>query len=287
MGVDWIAIHPYAGIARDGRLRFRTAAATDYLPRAVEIAAAAGIELFWKPHLAYWGSFDWRGDIQFGADEVAWDRFFSSYAEFIVDQARFAENAKVDLFAVGVELERTTHRETDWRRIIAAVRAVYSGRITYAANWDSLERVPFWDAVDLIGVHAYFPLSGDAAPDRKSLWAGWNEPLDALRELSRQHGDKPVLVAEIGYSRSADAAREPWVPRNENRPEVRSLRKDLMEIALERIEAEAFVAGMFWWKWIPGDDRWDRDFSMKDSEARQALERFWAFDGASTSPTAR
>ena len=286
LGVDWIAIHPYARVERDGSVQFRAAADTEFLRQAVTIAEKAGIALFWKPHLAYWGSFGWRGDIQFGEDELAWSRFFDSYQRFIVDQAAFAERAGIRLFAVGVEYEKTIQHETEWRRIVAAVRRVYSGRLTYAANWDGVDRVPFWDAVDLIGVHAYFPLTQDDVPDRRQLWRAWDAPLDQLQQLSRRHGDKPVLFAEIGYPRSSTAAREPWLAENDDRPEVRSLRRALVEVALQRIEAEPFIEGMFWWKWIPGDDRWDRDFSMRDSEARQALASHWAASPA-TAPTAQ
>lgn len=276
LGAEWIAIHPYAGVSRDGSIRHRPTAETEYLRRATELARAAGVELFWKPHLAYWGSFSWRGAIDFGDDRDAWQRFFEGYETFIVDQARFAQQAGVPLFAVGVEYERTTRFEREWRRIIAAVRQVYRGRITYAANWDSLERVPFWDAVDLIGVHAYFPLADEGTVDRRSLWEGWDAPLRQLEILSVAYGNKPVLFAEIGYARSPRAASQPWLPADQGAPEVVELRRQLIDVALERIGATAFAAGMFWWKWIPGDDLRDRDFSMKDPEARAALRRHWA-----------
>ena len=36
------------------------------------------------------------------------------------------------------------------------------------------------------------------------------------------------------------------------------------------------VVGMFWWKWIAGDWRFDRDFSLRNPEAREALRSAWA-----------
>ena len=280
-GAGWAAIHPYAWVATDGGVRFRPAAELGFLTRAVEHAETAGLQLFWKPHLGYWGSFAWRGAIEFGDDETAWRRFFDGYRAFIVDQARFAERAGVPLFAVGVETERTTHREAEWRRIVREVRAVYRGRILYAANWDSLEKVPFWDAVDLIGVHGYFPLADGDEPDIEQIRRGWDGPLARLRALSAATG-KPVLFAEIGYNRSTEAARTPWAHEVRDTPAARALRERLISAAIDRLEAEPFVAGMFWWKWIPGDSRRDPDFSMKNPEARAALARAWG--GAAATP---
>jgi hypothetical protein len=277
LGVEWVAIHPYSEVRRDGSIRIRRRAAdTGYLPSAVQRARHAGIDLFWKPHLAYWGSFEWRGAIEFGNDQTAWRRFFDGYREFILDQARFAEASGLSLFAVGVELEATTHFEPEWRRIIADVRRVYSGRITYAANWDSLSKVPFWDALDLIGVQAYFPLSEATDPDRASLEKGWERHLKSLREISERHA-KPVLFTEIGYDLSASAAREPWLTASRDNARNRALRSLLITTALEQVERQPFIAGMFWWKWIPGR-RGSDDFAMRDSQARELLRRSWARD---------
>ena len=77
-------------------------------------------------------------------------------------------------------------REEEWRRIVSEVRRVYSGRLTYAANWDRLDRVPFWDAGDWIGVQAYFPLTDRPDPDRPALTAGWEGHLDEPEALSRR-----------------------------------------------------------------------------------------------------
>ena len=62
---------------------------------------------------------------------------------------------------VGTQLDRTLHFEDDWRLIIATVRRYFEGTLTYAANWTDYEKVPFWDALDVIGIQAYFPLLED------------------------------------------------------------------------------------------------------------------------------
>ena len=279
LGVAQVAIHPYAGVRRDGSMRIHPAAETGYLDGAARRVREAGLELFWKPHLAYWGSFAWRGDITF-PDDATWRRFFANYREWILDQARFAERHKIPRFAVGVELERTLGEEApwheaEWRDILAAVRKVYSGRLVYAANWDRLDAVTFWDAVDEIGVQAYFPLSYEDDPDEATLRHGWQKHFDALRRLSERY-DKPVLFAEIGYDLAHGAAREPWQRVRPAEEDARELRSRLMRVALEEVERQPFIRGMFWWKWMPGDGHDDRDFPMSHPDARETLRQAWA-----------
>lgn len=276
LGVEWVSIHPYARITSDGEVRFQKAAESGYLAAAAERVAKEKVGLFWLPHIAYWGSrFEWRGAIEFGDDAAAWRRFFDGYREFIVDQAAFAEKSGVRLFAVGIEYDATLHHEAEWRRILAAVRAVYSGVLVYAANWDRVEAVPFWDAVDLIGVQAYFPVSHEAYPGREAIERGWQAPLTKLRELASRH-NKPVLFTEIGYDLAAQAAREPWLPATVDTRENRELRRRLIETALAGLEKEPYLLGLFWWKWIPGRPAHDPDFKMEDADARDLLTRYWA-----------
>ena len=58
--------------------------------------------------------------------------------------------------------------------------------------------------------------------------------------------------------------------------ELRALRRRLIDVALERIEASSFIHGMFWWKWMPGRRAGYRDFSMRHPDAKALLSREWA-----------
>lgn len=48
-----------------------------------------------------------------------------------------------------------------------------------------------------------------------------------------------------------------------------------MDTTLERLAHEPLIAGVFWWKWMPGPSLFDRDFSMKDDEAQRVLRKHW------------
>ncbi len=108
--------------------------------------------------------------------------------------------------------------EKHWRGVVAEARRAYGGRLTYAANFDQYDGVAFWDALDLIGINAYFPLRGweipglGAADLAAQLDAGWRRVLSGVDGFRRRHGleDRRVLFTEIGYVARANATLRPW-----------------------------------------------------------------------------
>ncbi|MEM6855474.1 MAG: hypothetical protein AAF593_13800 [Planctomycetota bacterium] len=275
LGVTGMQIHPYARISNDGRVGYRPGPVTPATLKPIRWANERGMTTFLKPHLAYWGSvFSWRGTITFD-DEAEWQTFFREYESFIVHQAELAEQADADVFAVGTELHKTLHREADWRRVIAAVRAVYSGKLTYAANWDEKGDVPFWDALDLVGVQFYYPLSEAMPPSDNDLRAGWQKRLGELQAFSAEH-DKPILLAELGYAESEEAALHPWSDRMVgDRDAAAALKLRCMRIALEQIEADPVIAGVFLWKWFPGDRDHRDEFVLQYDAMRDVIRGAW------------
>jgi hypothetical protein len=281
LGANWVAIHPYARIHGDGSLRWRAIDPADppiWLARPIAEARRRGIGILIKPHLAYWGSpFAWRGEIDFaGAAER--ERFFREYGDWIVALARATREA--DAFAVGTELDRlVVAEEGRWRELVARVRAVTGAKLTYAANWTDYERVPFWDALDAIGVQAYFPLSEERAPDERELAAGWERVLAPLRALHERTG-KPVVFTELGYDRSLAAASRPWESGRASGAEDAAaglLQRRCLGASLTVLARESnWLRGAFLWKWFVGAPGWnDRDFALDTPEVRALLRGAW------------
>jgi sugar phosphate isomerase/epimerase len=251
LGVNWITIHPYAGIRADGSvvMHRRWYDDTSWLTRPIDEAHRLGLKIMIKPHLAYWGSpFRWRGDIAFETD-AQWQRFFRQYQLWVTRAAEVC--AEADAFVVGTELDRTLHRPDDWRRVIAAVRGRFDGPITYAANWTHFEQVSFWDAVDVIGIQGYFPVADRAGlPEPEALRLAWADRLDRLDAFARRHNRK-VVLAELGYSRSDRAAVRPWEGR-EGGEDAEETQRRCLAAALEAIDGHEAVVGAFLWKWFAG-----------------------------------
>ena len=249
LGANWIATHPYGSISTDGsvgRRRF-DGAVPGHWTRPIEEAHALGLKVCIKPHLAYWGSgFSWRGDIAFDSEEE-WARFWGDYSDWILRLA--AACSEADAFVIGTELDKTLHDEARWRALIASVRKVYDGPITYAANWSDYKRVPFWDALDVIGIQGYFPITKEETPTAADIEAGWQRVIDELRDYSLAQG-RNVVFTELGYNQSYITAAEPWNYRSDDEG-ARAVQELCWQTALEAIATEPRIVGALLWKWFP------------------------------------
>jgi len=88
--------------------------------------------------------------------EQSWGRWFKSYQDFILHMAGIAQKTGCSIFSVGCELVQSEKRESEWRSLIAAVREVYDGFITYGTDKYKEDCVTWWDAVDLISSSGYY-----------------------------------------------------------------------------------------------------------------------------------
>lgn len=251
VGANWVAIHPYAMIRDDGSVgwqRFDPKAYAASIQRPIREAHLRGLKILVKPHLAYWGSgFSWRGAIDF-EDPIKRDRFFRDYRAWTLEVASLSTEA--DAFSVGCELDELLEHEAQWRAIIAEVRSRSDAALTYAANWPNYKKVPFWDALDAIGIQAYFPLSEAADPSEDELRRGWRKHMTALRAYSNEM-ERPIVFTELGYNRSMQTARKPWDYSVENSDAAEALQRRALGIALEAVDRERAVVGSFLWKWFP------------------------------------
>ena len=256
IGGNWIAVTDFAYMPKldEPTLRHggdRTLSAAS-LRRQVADAHAAGLKVLFKPHIwsnAFWGGDRWHGDIAM-TSEADWAAFFEAYTAYVVQQATLAAEAGADGFCVGVELEGTSGREDDWRRVIAAVREVYAGPVTYCAAFGEYQDIGWWDATDAAGISAYFKLADVPLADEQALRDGW---ADVYADLDAFHAElgKPVVFLELGYTAGATAAMEPWAHAADDPDHAYQAR--LYRVALEEAAARDYMLGVFLWKWFTAD----------------------------------
>jgi hypothetical protein len=218
--------------------------------------------------------------------EADWQAWFRNYGEYILAHARQAEAAGADMFCVGRELDRTVlRREADWRDIIRRIRSAYHGPLTYSANFDTYRGLGFWDALDFIGVSAYFNLSDVQDPSPAELATGWDRALAPLGAISR-HFDRPVLLTEVGYPAIAGASKAPW--REGPGPAEVWLQSRLYEAAFRAVSQRPWIVGAFPWLWEGTSEPPFRDpsYSIKGKPASFTMARWYRGAGGATS-TAR
>ena len=163
-----------------------------------------------KPHVDLANdSPHYRGEIGPGFTAADWAAWFASYRPFILHYAAMAARTGCELYCVGCELGTTAVHAVQWREIVAAVREVYAGPLTYADNqveWDP-EAVTWWDAVDFIGQDVYPTLTQVVEPTVEDL----SSRLDVVP------GQAPAAFRKVGKAPSHDGDRLP--ERSRRRPE--------------------------------------------------------------------
>lgn len=226
-----------------------------------ELLHKNNISVMIKPQIWVWNG-EFTGLIKMES-EAAWKAFEASYESFILEYATLAEEINAEVFCLGTELHKfVAARPAFWNRLITKVKEVYKGKLTYAENWDSYDKVPFWSSVDFIGIDAYFPLSEEKMPSLESLKKGWQLHKEKIRTLATKM-NKKVLFTEYGYRSMDYTGKEPW----DSNYKGKTLNLKAQEVALKAIYEEfwkeEWFAGGFIWKWY---HNYEKSGGLKDDQ---------------------
>ncbi|RLD22779.1 MAG: hypothetical protein DRI69_00105 [Bacteroidetes bacterium] len=225
------------------------------IEHTARLARERGLKSILKPHI--WlrrSGGKWRGDIEMESAED-WDRWFENYSKFILHYANIARESNIEMLCIGTELLHPAVEFPDkWRTLIKEIRKVYPGKLTYAANFYlEYEAITWWDAVDYIGIQAYFPLAEDHAPQLEQIKLGWKPHIEEMKKVSQKFG-RPVILTEVGYRNDVKAASEPWLWPSQidnNTIEVSDdMQADCYRALFESCWDEDWLAGVFIWKWF-------------------------------------
>ncbi|WP_371672153.1 hypothetical protein OG985_33715 [Streptomyces sp. NBC_00289] len=244
-GARWVTFTPtwYQRRPEDTALRPTEETASDASLRGiVRRAHTAGLKVMVKPHVDLPGDLD-RAEIR-PRDRTVW---FAAYRRFITHYADLAADTGVEQFAVGTELAGVSGDRAAWSRVVGEVRDRYPGPLTYAANYDEYEKIRFWKELDLIGIDAYWPLTGGPTDDTARLRRAWAPIRERLAAYARRQ-DRPILFTEAGYvsQRGATAAPYAWdVSRHTGDAEQAAAYRAL----LDSFTGRRWWAGVCWWMW--------------------------------------
>jgi len=257
----------------------------------IKAAQARGLDVLLKPHV---DSLDglWRANFA-PTDTSAW---FADYKAIMLNYARIAEQTGVKTLSIGCELRSLTGSayKSEWLDIIASIRDVYDGKLTYAAEWTEASTLSFWKQLDFIGIDGYFPLAVAAkVPTVKQLQQAWTHPspnswtndhldgkspIDFLHDLSVKYG-KQVQFTEIGYRPIEGAATSP------GDYEMSGAQNEALQANLYRALFNTFASQGG--RWFDGFYMWDRraenqvdadDYHTKGRAAQNVIDRWYGMD---------
>ena len=283
--VTWYTPHQYStDIYRTG------STATDgALIWAVERAKSLGLRVILKPHLdsqdGAWRAFINPGDA---------DRWFANYAAMLDGYADLGRLHGAEGLCVGAELiamSTNPAHDARWRALIAGVRGRFAGTLSYSANWggegfaEEYPKVPFWDALDVLGISAYFELADTNAPTVAQLrarWDGWRTNKIAPFQA---RWNKPLMFIEGGYRSVDGAARQPWnfdAPGGADRQE----QADLYEALFQTWATVPWFYGSAFWYWGPNVnvDAAGTGYEVQNKTALITVAAWFKGSGATPSP---
>ena len=239
-GVNAMALVPYGGMQL-GSPEVRgfgehSWESDEGLRELSRLAHVIGMKVMLKPGIWIRGG-HFGGDIEFTseADRVKW---FENYGRFIERYARLAAEIHADLFCVGGEFVRMSRYDREWRQIIANVRKVYPGPVTYAANFgDEFQNLKFWDALDYIGLQEYYPLPNDLS----------TSPVVDKVETVEKRFNKPVIFTEVGFPSAPGGNRRPWADGKSGEADLQ-LQARCYQAIFQAFYEKPWFQGMYWWK---------------------------------------
>ena len=299
LGCNWVSFTPFGRQwdldETDIRMDFEApfSANRESVRRVIAQAHARGLKVLLIPHL--WVDMGgWRGEIAH-PDDASWGRWFAAYGRFVTAWARVAEESHAEMLSVGVEMVSSSGSRGEWFDVIAAVRRVYHGMLTYSANWDEEAHVLFWDRLDVVGIQAFYPLAEHPNASLDELRRAAVARADRLETWARREG-RSVMFTEFGYTARTDPTLRPW----EWPDTMTDVHVDAHAQALGyRALMEAFIprrwfAGGFVWRYYsnPMDASQEADwgFSPRGREGEVVLRQLydrrlpWGSDASSPTP---
>lgn len=285
VGANWIAAVPYA-YTRPGRARVHFPDGVGQwwgegragVRQTLRLAHAAGVHVMVKPQVYVPGG--WTGGLDFQSPDE-WQAWEADYRRYILSFAALAAEEHAELFCIGTEFRQVLRkRPAFWTALIAEIRAVYAGKLTYSANWDDWEQVPFWSQLDYIGLGAYYPLVNEPTPSVAALTAAWQPIVQKLAAYANQH-KRPVLFTEFGYLSVDGSGWRNWELESaiSSRPINQEAQANCLSALLSTWLPQPFWAGGFLWKWFPnmrGHEGYpERDYTPQGKLGETVLRRHY------------
>jgi hypothetical protein len=212
----------------------------------IQMAKAAGLKIILKPIIDVVGA--WRGD----AAPTNWTSWFASWTTMVLNYASIAQAQGAEIFVFGTESVTAEHQTDLFAALIAAIRGVYSGTLTYAASrlHYRLADCPFETSLDMVGVAWYPPITDiPRFVTLAQLAAGWVQYTNAFNAWATETG-KQIFLAEFGSIPVQGCNQFPWETIQEyaiGQPNDYPEQADFYQTALDSWASVPSLAGICLW----------------------------------------
>ncbi|AWB45456.1 1,4-beta-xylanase [Paenibacillus sp. CAA11] len=236
---------------------------------AIRKAKSLGLKVCLKP-IVNCTDGTWRAHINFFDKDVPcepkWADWFRSYTNYILHYAEIAERTGCEMLCIGCEMVQTDRREAEWRKLIADVREVYSGIVTYNCDKYQEDNVTWWDAVDVISSSGYYPIHD------------WEAQLNRIEPVVKAF-NKPFFFMEAGCMSRTGSAQIPndWnLPGEVNQKE----QADWYHAMFAACDKRDWVQGFMLWDWkaelyAPEMAATNDDYCTYNKEAESVIKDYY------------
>ena len=242
------------------------------LARVIRTARELGLHVLVLPviNLRSATDRDWRGNIE--PESV--EDWFESYRSILMTLADTCEREGAEALGIGSELCSMERHEVNWRGLVTDVRARYGGLVTYSANWDHYEGARFFEALDFVGLSAYFSLTKSLDPTLGDLVRAWRPIVERLETWQAAQG-QPLVFLEIGYPSVDGGNTNPWDYRIKGA--IDPAEQALCFEALRRVfVGRPLLSGLFAYDWWERGGPEDRTYTPRGKPAEGVLRELLA-----------
>ncbi len=280
VNANWISVIPYGYTSqKNPAVRYNLkrqwwGEKAEGIIGTIQRAQAHDLKVLLKPQIYVHRS--WTGFLDF-SHEGGWSDWEEDYREFILFYAHLADSLDVELFCIGTELRNSVKQRPEfWDQLIEEVRSIYSGPLTYAANWDDYAEVGFWSKMDYAGINAYFPLVDQTQPSKGALLEAWEPHLNSIQHFYNQI-NKPILFTEFGYLSVDRCAYNTWeLEANIYQCEINEMAQaNALDALFTACSTLSYWKGGFLWKWFPNGEGHEgykeRDYTPQGKIGEQVI----------------
>jgi hypothetical protein len=248
------------------------------LRRLIGLAHKLGLAVNLVPFVEMPGpDYVWRGLLNPSKPGL----WFANYQKVLRPYEKLAEKLNVELFTVGSELNALQQPSfrSYWKTLIAQTRSTFKGKLSYqsATGAQAVEKMTWWDLVDLIGVSAYYSLSPKPDPTVASLVKTWTHYyLPALKTTSQKFNRK-IFFSEVGYSSNSLTAWKPAVTWDQHIGTISlQAQANAYEALLIATKGLSWYAGTQWFHWGKRQDTNNANYVPRDKPAECVIGKYWA-----------